>query len=60
MSGERPAEMQYLGYSEHDACSIYACPKCRKEYDGWQLLNIKHDSCSRFMCKCGQILKKPR
>lgn len=57
-----PLEMDYIGYSSHDAETWYKCPKCGEKYGGWSFVNgsiILTDGMFKC-CKCKTILKEPR
>lgn len=61
IANQRGIEMNYAGYSVHDAETWHRCPYCGKSYGGWSFVNgsIKCVN-GKFKCKCGAILNKPR
>jgi hypothetical protein len=61
MANETPKEMEYIGYSSHDAESHHKCPCCGKGYGGWDFINgrVKTQN-GIFRCECGTLLKTPR
>lgn len=57
-----PLEMDYIGYSSHDAESWYECPKCKVHYGSWSFINgTVTVTDGKFKChKCGTILYVPK
>jgi DNA-directed RNA polymerase subunit RPC12/RpoP len=58
---ENAKEMEYNGYSSHDAETHYTCPNCGKDYGGWSFVNgAVNVTDHKFRCECGTLLKVPR
>lgn len=59
-SENRPLDMIYNGFSQHDCEAHYICPKCKQDYGSWTFFHNNLKCGDTFICDCGQVLTVPK